>query len=507
MELTLTRQEMPYVRPLYCGTLTKEETAEAVVPDTMPDARRILGVVASPLLRAKEAERGRVTITGVCDAAILYLPEEGEGPERLAVSVPFTLTREIPGLTEEALLTAEVWALSCDARLIHGRKAALRVELAARVAAFQRDTLTTVTGAEGELEQLTCEAEIVLPTAVNERTFSLTDTVSLGKERVGRVLGAQTAFTVADVKNVGAKLVVKGEAITTVLYRNEDILLASRSFHSPFSQIVDLDREGDCVPGNVTVTATGLYVTSGMPTEEGEEGLALEIHAVLQCVATREEKVKYLKDAYSLVCPLQLTKETITLTSTLEPRREELLLSASFPTPQEVESIDAILASPALMEVSTAEEGRAVTCPVNITIFYTARSGELLALSRRSEVETTLREGERPQTLCPEYWSCEFNATPEGLALRMNCVFTAAHEREMQDEMVSAISCEEGCTLDHASRPSLVVCRYRHGESLWEIAKRCLSTEKAILALNGLEGEEPEAGTLLLIPKAQEGKQ
>ena len=52
-------------------------------------------------------------------------------------------------------------------------------------------------------------------------------------------------------------------------------------------------------------------------------------------------------------------------------------------------------------------------------------------------------------------------------------------------------------------RPSLVLCRPKKGESLWELAKRYRTDEQAICAANGLEQETPLPSGLLLIPRVR----
>lgn len=505
MELELVREELIYQKPVFRGSLVKEESAELVVPDALPDVLRVVGVTAVPLLRAKEVQAGRLTVSGVCDAAILYVPEDAEGVERLAASVPFTFARDIPGLTENARTVADLRLISAEARLIHARKLVLRLELCAQAAAFEQERLTTAVGAVGEVQLLTCEAELTLPVAVNEKTFSLTDTVSAGRERVGRLLGSRVAFRVGEVKPLGEKFLVRGEALTTVLTRGEGDAPVSRTFRSPFSQIVDLDAEEECAPESVTVTPTGVYITTDMPTAEGEEGISLEIHGVIQCVALGERKVRYLKDAYSLRAPLTLEREPLCLTSVLKPRQEELLASGSFATPQEVESIAAFWADAGEPVLSPCEQGLRLTVPVGMAFLYTSRAGELFGLNRRTELETLLREEPEVQTkpigLLPLSWEAEQNATPEGLAARVGLLLTLSRLREVRDEMVVRITCEEGETLSAENRPSLVAYRVRPGDTLWEIAKRFTATREAVTALNTLSEEPVAPGTLLLIPR------
>ena len=66
-----------------------------------------------------------------------------------------------------------------------------------------------------------------------------------------------------------------------------------------------------------------------------------------------------------------------------------------------------------------------------------------------------------------------------------------------------AITAAELTEPEPGRRPSLVLCRPKKGESLWELAKRYRTDEQAICAANGLEQETPLPSGLLLIPRVR----
>lgn len=75
MDLNLKQEEIRYIKAVYRNTLVKEETAEVVVPDSLPDIMRIIDADAVALLRSKEADGGRVTITGIVNVSVIYIPD------------------------------------------------------------------------------------------------------------------------------------------------------------------------------------------------------------------------------------------------------------------------------------------------------------------------------------------------------------------------------------------------------------------------------------------------
>lgn len=58
MEVNLKREAIQYCTPVYSDTLSREETLETVVSDTLPDVARILDVDAAVYLRSKTLQQG-----------------------------------------------------------------------------------------------------------------------------------------------------------------------------------------------------------------------------------------------------------------------------------------------------------------------------------------------------------------------------------------------------------------------------------------------------------------
>lgn len=509
MDVILTKRELSYKKPVLRQIFTREETAEIIVPDALPDVLRIVGAAASPLLRSKDAETGKLTVTGVCDAAILYVPENADTVVRLGTSVQFSASREDPGITDSVLIVADVKSVSAEARMINSRKLVLKLELIYCVEAYETERLTVFDGAEGnEVQLLTGEESVTLPSSVTEKTFSITDSPSVKGERAAEILAAKVSFETGDVRVLGSKLVVKGDAMTSVIYNTQSAAMRSAHFRSPFSQIIDLETDSEPADYELTVAPTGVYVTAGAPSEDGENAISIEIHAVLQCVAYGEERLKFIKDAYSVSYPVKPEYGELRLDSLLKPVNIELMADGEFQTPQQTGSIDALFASAGLPVFQRSDDAAKIMQPVHLDFFCTAGNGEYFGLSRRVETEAGLptEDGVRLTVRCvnAEDWNAEYNMTPEGVAARVGTAVTVRREKELRESVITALSIDESCRIDPSKRPSLIAYRVGSGDTLWEIAKRFNSAEELIKKANSLEEGELTEDLLLLIPKIVE---
>jgi|GEM_PF-6604446 len=54
MELAFEKNAVDHLQKLVCQVASQEETAETVVPDSLPDVGRIVGCWGVPVIRSKE---------------------------------------------------------------------------------------------------------------------------------------------------------------------------------------------------------------------------------------------------------------------------------------------------------------------------------------------------------------------------------------------------------------------------------------------------------------------
>ena len=94
MELELDRTQLSGYEAVLDTTVFHEETLEMIVPDACPDILRICDTEGKVFLKSKEAQEGRVEVSGTVRAAILYLPDGEEGMRRVEATLSFTSTAD-----------------------------------------------------------------------------------------------------------------------------------------------------------------------------------------------------------------------------------------------------------------------------------------------------------------------------------------------------------------------------------------------------------------------------
>ena len=129
MELELKYQELNYKKRVLFRSFTREETFEVNLSETQPDAVRTICATASPYMRTKDAENGRMTVSGSFDVSVLYAADSAPAISRINLTRDFSAYAECDEISEGSQLTAEISVASAEARLINSRKLHVKVEL------------------------------------------------------------------------------------------------------------------------------------------------------------------------------------------------------------------------------------------------------------------------------------------------------------------------------------------------------------------------------------------
>ena len=506
MELELERTEWNGYDTVLDATVCREETLEAIVPDACPDILRVCDVEGTAYLAGKEAQEGRVELSGTVRAVLLYLPDGGEGLRRMEVTLPFTCTADAAAITPDCLVSAVPRVQSADARLLNPRKVLVRASLAADVQVYRPSARQVCSGvAQGEeagVEQRSEQYDTCVVVCVQEKSFTFADdlTLSGGKPEAEELLKARAYLRCGESKVIGNKLIFKGETILQLLCRAADGALFSAEFQLPFSQIMEVSGAGEETQCDVQVTLTDLDCTL-----DGGDGRTFSVAlGLLAQAAVREERtLRLLTDAYSTLYPMTCESGCCTLDRLVDHGEKEV-------TVRELLELGALLkevpdACVCVGPVTQSREGErvTVTAQVNVTALYRTAEGEVSSLTRplHAVCVLDLPEGAACACRCVCPAPVFAAAASGGLEVRFPVCFQYAAHAPRTAAAISAAAIDESAPLDHAGRPSIVLRMVGEGERLWDIAKSYGTTAADIAQANALEEGVPAAGQLLLIPR------
>ncbi len=502
MDLTLVRNAIQCFDRIFEYSASREETAETVVPDTMPDIERVLCADGVVIIRSKEAEAGSVTVTGGVAATVLYVPEDG-GPVRcVSAALPFTCAVDAPDVTRDSVPMAMLRLCGVEARMLNPRKVLIRASVHVRLECYERTEVCLTAGLEGEgaadLETLTAAETISPVICAQEKTFVISDEYAPppGAPAMSSLLRHSSVLRCDDVRSVGTKLIIKGRALTELTYLSESDAPYHAAYETEFSQIVETDLELKSPECRVLPLLTAEYVECGA-LSSGGRGVTLELHAVAQVICRDSIRAEFLTDCYS-------NRRAVSVTGSVMPASRAMGLASSRETVREN-----IELSGAVAEVrqtlcragETRMEGERAVCPVFVSVIYSDVSGGIYGVTRAFNAawEPGVEDGLR--CVCCRAECGEVYAAPSqrGVELRIPVDFEALLARDAAIAQIDRVELLEDAG-PRRQGPSLTVVRAEGGSTLWQLGKRYHSTAAAITEVNALEDGAELSGRILIIP-------
>ncbi len=500
MELDLKFQEINCCETRGSIVTSHEETMETAIPEYCPDVARIVDTVGQLKVKEKTLSAGRLTIGAAVKVTVLYTSEESTGLRSMTVNVPFSCTLEEPRLNECRSVCVCGRIALVEARAVTSRKLYVRVLSEFEVEGIACPKHRICQDAEGEaaLQLRKREMDTQILTEVLEREFQFHQECvpEPGQGIPEDLLLERLCLRVIDCQKISSKLVVKGEALASFLYRSEEQQLCNYDATLPFSQILD----GLDLPEDATYQVEAWPIDSDVRVirTDGSCRLSLSMRIGLMIKVYKKSKLTYIEDLYSTECDAQVKKECVTM-ETGQPAQK--LRSEAVETLEFGQGKPFVcLTGAECGAVTAAAEGESQMLRTNLRlkVLYLDEAGTPVSTERVVElavpaehVPQTARALCEPAALRFSGGSCEVKIPVE---------FLVGQTQPRQLHTVGAVELQERGTQE---RPSLVLRRVKEGETLWDIAKQYYADPKTIQSVNQLEEEELLPEGILLIPKVR----
>lgn len=476
--------------------VTHEESMETAIPEYCPDLARIVDTSGQVRIREKSANDGKLTITGSIRVTVLYTSEESAGLRSLTLTLPFSC--KVDDKRDCQMLAVDSRLLLLEVKMLGSRKLYVRALPEFRVRGWRkvRRRVCVGTGDSDGLQIRRQQAVIPLMTDVWERECNFAQEVppENGTGEATDLLMDRVFLRVNTCQQFGSKLVVKGDAVLSLLCRGDT--LESRQLTLPFSQIID----GEDLPENGDFCCTARVMeheVHPVRTESGN-GFGVTIRMCLLFQNYVQYPVDYVADLYSTRYEMQTQREAVSLPASSQP--EELRRD----TAQRLEGAGAFVyltdADCTQGELSATDGERpTLRTTVHMKILYLDEAGTPVIAERSAEVSGELGQIPTSFQVCvePEIWQ----RVGSGYEVRVPVTFRLQNAGE--EELTAVSSAQILGEIDRTATPSLILRRMDDGETLWDLAKQCRTEEQAILAANGLEQESSISGQMLLIPKVR----
>lgn len=500
MEINLQRDSVSYYSKVLSIKFSKEETAENIVPDTLPDIGTVLDADAAAILRSKDISDGRISVGGMVFGFIIYKSEDENELIRMPVQLPFSANWENSGILQSSKAIVKLELSSFEGRIINSRKLLLRAEIVISADVYNKEICEYTSGAESDaLELLHDKIRFNHVSAVGERTFNISEELQLpvGSPNIERIVKYRSRLCREEINPVGSRLILKGRAIINLLYRTEgEKHLRSVELQIPFSQIYDSDCSHEITSAEAVIMQTGCFIDTNSYEDKPANSVRIEIGAVAQFCVWSELELECLCDAYSTQHEIIMKLEDSTLRESRITGSREETFTYTINIPGGVKSITDCYA---FIGRQRGENG-SHAWPISIKMLFENEDGDTAAASADYELHNILRD--KATDCSAEIMAISIRPSPEGAEIKLEAKFIMQYEEEISFATPSEICIDEETDKNSTSQPSIVVLRADGSTTLWRMAKAFNTTVSNINDVNpGLNNDIPSKGELLLIAK------
>lgn len=498
MELTLKLQEIECCETAHRVVVSHEETMETAIPEYCPDIARIVDAAGQLKLREKKLSGGRLTIGGTVRVTVLYTSEESAGLRSLVLTVPFTCLIDDERLQGCRSICGSGRLQLVEARAVSARKLYVRVmpEFEVEGIACPNHRVCTDVPEDPTLQVQRQEREVQLLKCVLEREFNFNEEClpEPGKGLPEDLLLDRVSLRMTGCQRISNKLIIKGEAALSLLYRAQSQEICSYDAVLPFSQILDAAD----LPENGVFQANLWVVDSDvrLVRTDGGTDFGVSMRIGVSVKVFQKEKLSYITDLFSTRCEADVhsNRQIVSLPQPAQTLHQEAVQQLEFGSAKPFACVTGLECG--AVSVTPEGSGAALRTNLRVKLLYLDESGAPVSTERTLELTAQApRAPEHARAVCTPVVmqlggsSCE---------LRIGVDFFTEQTESLPLQSVSSVELREP---EKGERPSVLLRRIEKGERLWDVAKACRADPRMIEKANHLEPDSPLPECLLLIPR------
>lgn len=504
MSAEVRKSSVEINREVHKGTGQTVCQADIIVPDTMPDALKVLQVDGRAVFVSTVVSKGKISVSGHVDCNLLYVPENARGVKSIDYEIPFTYSENIPGAEEDMFFLAKCQVSHIEYQLVNSRKIGVKAVVEAENEVIGKEEVSYVCGVEGDNAQYQTTLLKGRNRIVCKCTeFTVSDSIAMPKNAAG-IMKCDSEIKSKDVKVINNKVVAKGMIEVCLLYINSDDMPECEKTAMQFTEI--LDAEG--INENLICGVDYFIIGTDVHEQEGENGRELKLEVSVRVCITGEEKVEFtaITDIYGTDVRLVPEVEKIAINEKGEAQETMVQLREIVSLPEgmpEVNKPVGIQVKPVMESCGVSGSGIKVDGEAICYLTYISEKEDALIqtavfnlpFSGSMSFDT---EGAKEATAEVETQSAECSISGNNIELRIQMKITAETMNRKEYTIVKNITEEEE---EEGDRPAMVLYFVQKGDTVWEIAKRYHSKIGDIEAINKIDGDNIKEGMMLLIPK------
>lgn len=502
------------------GRITDQLTLEedCIVPDSLPDAGRIVWKKALIKVREIQIEDSRAVILGEMQVQILYIDDTAEhGMHRLEDTIPF---QENQILTDAASKdnTRISWKLEdITVALINSRKVSIRGLISFQFSTEENREVQAAVEMHGIADVSIQREELELLELKQQKKdiFRIKDSFSLpsSKPTIQDMIWTDMQLRGIEFRAGDGKLEIKGELLAVVLYRGEEEAQSIQWMENaiPFQgslEDTNIQKES-IVRVGVQMDQADIEVAEDYDGEKRQ--LSVEAALNLDIRIYAEERADILKDVYSPVKDLQPVREehpyeSLVMKNTVRVKAGgKLQLPSSHPR---ILQLCSSMGEGNIDEIRITEKGLVIEGAVLIHTLYVSSDDKVPyavfedAVPFQQTLDIPGLNETCQVTACHHVEqlsvSMQDSETAEAKAVLSLDIFVV---KEQKGTCITEVEIKEMDLKKLQQLPGIVGYIVQPEDTLWSIAKQYYTTPERICELNEIEEKDLRPGLGIVIVK------
>lgn len=508
--MQIKKQNVKPCKTVYEGEIKSSADGSIIVPDVKPDIVKVLQADAEAFVKEKNIDDGRITVKGLVNVNVLYLPEGGKcRVQCLKSSFEFCETLKRSEFEEGMTL-----AVCCDTekvgyKLINSRKISVEAHLAIGVQVIGKEEFDCVSDIAESTAQMQMQNFCICGDGeYDEFRFQIEDTAELpdGKEPIAEILKSGVSIYDKEYKTLNGKLVVKGNVCVNVLYSDVNGGCSYYSFEVPFTEVFDMDGITESARCGISYEISSADAAV-MSDANGEMRCISFTAEILTAVRTEyKEEISAVADCFFTDCGCELLYSDIETTEINERIDYTAILKETLQKGQgmpDIAGVYNVCAKPYITAAQLQNGKLAVSGRTIVYVLYVTENSERAVCNISGEIpfgymiecENSVKGAQTEITA--ECSSISYAVTsPGAVEIRCGLKFSGKTLHKSTKRVITDIKTAQL----PPSEKGFAVCFTEKGETLWDIAKRYHVSEESICACNEGETAELCGGEKLIIP-------
>lgn len=489
---------------------------DMIIPDKLPDIEKCItekGMIAVENIRTMNK---KADISGHLSVDILYEPVCC-----VKTDIPFSESVNMEDIEDGDNLRINYTMENLKVSVINSRKISIKAII---TFTLEPERVTDVDAAldteDGEnIECISKNIRLLQLVTRKKDVFRIKDEVEINKSKpnIGEVIWKNVELRNSQSRLLENKVSLSGEINVFVIYRPDDENSPIQWIDSivPYSGAVEVDGINETMISDISVELSDAGVEI-RPDYDGEQRV-FGIDAVLDIDGRvyQENEFDVIEDVYApgrAVMPVtqSINGENLIVKNNSQCRFSDRVNVSDSDYVSNIMQICNVNGSVCVDSITNTDDGIDIQGVVETVIMYVSQKDDAPFGSVRSTTPFNFRvdvngmtaEGDYNCSIHHSLMQLNYNMSGNGeIDIKGIIGFDVTVCRKIEEELITGIENGECDMEKYKSMPGIVMYYAKHGDRLWDIAKKYNTTVSNIKQVNELQRDEIEEGEALMIVK------